>query len=258
VIYWDGYGWGPMAVQQHTAERLPYEPLPVWVALGAIASIIVPLVASRTVLDDIARLGLPLPVDIAISALMGYGPCLAWWWWASRRLGSGLRSTAHLSARVVDTGWGPLTWLCCVVAQVAVAAIVLGFDVPTTSNTDAIRDQRTDIGFAISIILLAAVVAPIVEEIVFRGLVLRGFAGVMHPAVAIGLQGVVFGAVHINPDFGTGNIGLVAVLSGVGVVLGGAAYIFRRIAPSMIAHAIINAIAVAVALSGWEPPPPPS
>jgi hypothetical protein len=34
-------------------------------------------------------------------------------------------------------------------------------------------------------------------------------------------------------------------------VLGGAAFLIRRIGPTMIAHAILNGIAMALALSGW-------
>ena len=43
------------------------------------------------------------------------------------------------------------------------------------------------------------------------------------------------------------------MISAVGCVLGGACYLFRRLAPSMIAHAILNGVAMAVVLSGWTP-----
>ena len=50
-----------------------------------------------------------------------------------------------------------------------------------------------------------------------------------------------------------GNIGLIMVLSSVGSVLGGAAFLVRRLAPTMIAHTILNGVAMAIALSGWSP-----
>jgi hypothetical protein len=64
------------------------------------------------------------------------------------------------------------------------------------------------------------------------------------------MQGVLFGMAHFDPVRGMGNIGLIMVLSGVGCVFGGAAVLFRRIAPTMIAHAIVNGIAMLIALTG--------
>jgi membrane protease YdiL (CAAX protease family) len=75
----------------------------------------------------------------------------------------------------------------------------------------------------------------------------------MGPVAAIAVQGVLFGMAHISPERGVRNIGLVMVLSGVGVVLGTSAYLLRRLGPTMIAHAIINGIAMAIVLSGWSP-----
>jgi hypothetical protein len=72
----------------------------------------------------------------------------------------------------------------------------------------------------------------------------------MHPVVAIVLQGVLFGVAHVDPVRGVGNIGLAMVLSGVGVALGGAAYLTHRLGPGVIAHAILNAVALTIALTG--------
>ena len=83
---------------------------------------------------------------------------------------------------------------------------------------------------------------------------LRGFAGVMPWGLAVTVQGVLFGLAHVDPQRGVGNIGLVMVLSAVGVMLGGSTYLLRRLGASVVAHAIINAIAMTVALSGWQPP----
>jgi membrane protease YdiL (CAAX protease family) len=105
----------------------------------------------------------------------------------------------------------------------------------------------------VSLLVLAVVAAPIAEEIVFRGVVLRGLLSRTRAAVAVGLQGILFGLAHFDPIRGTGNIGLILVLSSVGCVLGGAAFLLRRIAPTMIAHAILNGVAMAIALSGWAP-----
>ncbi len=106
-------------------------------------------------------------------------------------------------------------------------------------------------GYVLATLVLAVVAAPVVEEIVFRGFVLKSFLGRMPWVVAVLVQGLLFGAAHFDPVRGAGNIGLVVVLSGAGIVLGGAAYLFRRITPTIIAHAIINALAMTIALTGW-------
>ena len=105
-----------------------------------------------------------------------------------------------------------------------------------------------------SLLVLAVVAAPIAEEIVFRGVVLRGLLSRYGAVVAVGVQGVLFGLAHFDPIRGAGNIGLILVLGSVGCVLGGAAFLIRRIVPTMIAHAILNGIAMALALTGWLSP----
>jgi len=56
------------------------------------------------------------------------------------------------------------------------------------------------------------------------------------------------GTVAMQGDDWAGNVGLVLVLSGVGIVFGGAAYLLRRIAPTIIAHAILNTIALVLSI----------
>jgi membrane protease YdiL (CAAX protease family) len=66
---------------------------------------------------------------------------------------------------------------------------------------------------------------------------------------AVATQGVLFGSAHVDPDRGMGNIGLVLILSAVGVVLGGSALLVRRLAPTMISHAMTNTLAVVLTLT---------
>lgn len=223
-------------------------------AVGALSTIVASLVVSRFVLDALSTFEWPIAVYIAIAGLIGYGPVLMFCWWGSRRMGSGsLRADTGLFVRKADAGWGPVTWLCCLAAQIVLALVVVVTRIPLTSNTESIDDIHATRGYVISLLVLAVVAAPLVEEMVFRGVVLRGLLSRMGPVAAVGLQGVVFGMAHIDPVRGAGNIGLVIILSGVGCVLGGAEYRFRRVGPTIIAHAIINAIAMTVALSGWVP-----
>ena len=97
--------------------------------------------------------------------------------------------------------------------------------------------------------MTAVVAAPIVEEMIFRGLMLRGLLSRMSAWLAVGVQGLLFGAVHVDPVRGIGNIGLALVLSAVGVVFGGAAYLLRRIGPTILAHAIFNGVVMVIVLT---------
>jgi len=226
--------------------------LPIVVALGAVAVTLGSLVLSRFLLEALALNEWPVAVYVVLGGLLGYGPVLVFGRWASRRWGSGsLRDDSGFFFRWADAGWGPVTWLSCLATQAAIVAVVLVADIPLTSNTEGVDDLTAERGYVIALLVLAVIAAPLVEEVVFRGLVLRGLLSRMGAVAAVAVQAVLFGIAHYDPVRGTGNIGLILVLSGVGAVLGGAEYLFRRLGPSIIAHAIINAVAMTVALSGW-------
>ncbi len=249
--YWDGWRWTTHVAFRRPPPPPPHPRLPLAMACGALAVIFASLVASRFVLQALADFEWPIPVYVVIAGLAGYGPVLVFCWWASRTMGSGsLRADAGLYARRGDWGWGPLTWLCCLAAQIVLGIVVVTTGIPFTSNTEAVDGPGATRGYVIALLVLAVVAAPVVEEIVFRGVVLRGLLERMGALPAVALQAVVFGAAHYDPARGAGNIGLLIILSGVGFVLGGASYRFRRITPTIAAHAIINALAMALALSG--------
>lgn len=248
--WWDGVGWTAHVARRGAGERVPHSTLPFRDALIGLLLLVIPLVSSRWVLGSLSDLDVPVAVFLTVGVLVSYGPSLAWCLVAGRRPGG---DALGLAPRWSDAGWGPLTWLACLGAQIVVGVVVLLTDIPVSSNTGGLSEQRDRTALVVAIVLLVVVVAPLAEEILFRGLILRGLLDRWRPAVAVAVQGVVFGAVHVQPTFGVGNIGLVMILSGVGVVLGGAAYLLRRIVPSIIAHAILNALAITLALSGWSP-----
>ena len=247
--YWNGTDWTPHAAMP---AKGPHPTLPIQVAFGALLAMALPLIASRFILRGLADLRWPIAVYVVLAGVIAYGPPLAFWRAASRRWGSGRPLVdVGLRARWADLGWGSLTWLACVAAQVVVGLIVVATGIPFQNNTDQIRDARDSPGYVIPLLILAVVAAPIVEEIVFRGLVLRGLLSRLAPVAAVAAQGVLFGLAHFDPQRGVRNIGLVMVLGAVGCVLGGAGYLFRRLVPGMVAHAILNGVAMAVVLSGW-------
>lgn len=257
--YFDGRRWAiselpagqvPGAIAAVSAT--PTTPvLPVRAAVAAMVVLASSLVLARLVLDALLVFDWPIGVYIALVATIGYGPAVVWCWWAAGRWGSGTRrSTLGLSARWSDIGWGALIWIAAVVAQIMVGALLVVFDVPSGSNIEDVSEIGGDSTYLVVVLLSAVVMAPLVEEILFRGLVLRGLMSAMAAPWALVVQAVAFGALHIDPALGISNIGLVIVLSIVGMVLGIGAHLLRRITPSIIAHAIFNAVVLAIVLSG--------
>lgn len=225
--------------------------LPIVAAWGAIAVLVGSLVSSKYILDALVGFQWPVLVYVALLAVIAYGPSLWWCVYVSRRWGTGdLRADLGLSARLADLGWGPVVWLCAIGMQLAIAALVVGFGVPISNNTDAITEVQDDRTYVISIVITAVIAAPIVEEMVFRGVVLRGLRSRMPIVAAVVLQGVLFGAAHIDPLRGTGNVGLVLVLSGVGIAFGGAVALLGRVGPAMVAHALFNGVVLVIVLTG--------
>jgi ABC-2 type transport system permease protein len=90
------------------------------------------------------------------------------------------------------------------------------------------------------VIIVAVVAAPLLEEILFRGVVFRGMERSFRPAVAIAASALVFAMVHPPGSF-------VSVFVG-GVVM---AILLRRsgwLLPSIVMHAVHNAIMVGFAI----------
>ncbi len=230
--------------------RLAHPSLPLPVAVGAMVVLTVSLIVSKYALDALVGYEWPVIVYVTLLGLIGYGPSLAWVRYASGRWGTG-RFFDDVGLRPVfaDLGWGPVVWLAAIGVQILLGAIVLGLGIPLENNTDAIGQLADDRTYVVSIVITAVIAAPFVEEIVFRGLVLRGLLSRFPVIPTILAQGVLFGVAHVDPARGAGNIGLVLVLSGVGVAFGGAAYLLRRIGPTVVAHAIFNGVVLLIVLT---------
>ncbi len=91
---------------------------------------------------------------------------------------------------------------------------------------------------------VAIVLAPILEELAFRGLLLRAFSQPLGTGWAIVLQAVCFGAYHFNPSLGRFNMPSIVAKTAIGAVFGIAATRWRRLGPTMIAHALFNTVFV--------------
>lgn len=246
--FFDGHGW--TASRPGFVEPQAHPSLPLRAAIGALLVLVVSLIGGKALVDWLVRYDWPLISYVVILALVGYGPSLLWGAYVRRRWGAQKLAALGWRFRWSDLGWGPVTWLAAIGVQILLAVIVLVFGIPQSSNVDSATDLGADRAYLIATLVTAVIAAPIIEELVFRGLVMRGLLSRMSPILAIGLQGVLFGVAHVDPVRGAGNIGLALVLSGVGVAFGTSAYLTRRLGPTVIAHAIFNGVVLAIVLSG--------
>jgi membrane protease YdiL (CAAX protease family) len=89
----------------------------------------------------------------------------------------------------------------------------------------------------IAMLLLLAVAAPVVEELMFRGLLQRGLATQIPDLAALAITSTLFAAVHFQPVQFPGL--LIA-----GLVFGGLSLRSGRLGPAIMAHVFFNASTV--------------
>jgi uncharacterized protein len=246
VRWFDGSGWtGLVHGVPPPPPRAPVTTFPLRAGFLGFGVLLGALLGSAVVAGILYAIGVPEWFATVVVMAGGYLPVLAYVWWASRRWGTGrLTDDLGLRARPADLGWGPLTLVACWAAQIAVGILILALGLPVGSNTEGLFDDEGSWVVLGIIAVAAVVVAPVVEELLFRGLILRAFLSRMAAPAAVALQALLFGVVHLTPGIGLGNVSLVLALSAVGAVLGGAALLTRRLAAPMIAHAILNAVAL--------------
>lgn len=187
----------------------------------------------------------PVPLAVTVADLVGLWAGLlgaaVWWSWVhgSGRLGEdyGYRVGAwwDLPAGAAlglacQYGLIPLLYL---PFERADAKLAHQLGQPTQKTVGAIHTP-----WAVAVLLLfIAVGAPLVEELFFRGLLLRSLARTTNPVVAVLGSGLLFGLAHFEKLQFAG-------LAVFGMVLGAVAWRLRRLGPTIAAHMSFNAVAV--------------
>jgi membrane protease YdiL (CAAX protease family) len=247
--YWDGESWtGWVTIGPPEPESPPT--LPLWTGLVGLVVLLGGFVAGVVVALPFYLLGAGDAVLVLVGGLGVYAP-VAWWCWrVSKRYGRGdLGHDLGLRFRAIDLLTGAGTWLAATVLQVAVLLIVQLLGLPLGSNTESIADSRDDAAAFAAVTVLAVVIAPVVEELFFRGLLLRALRSRFTMWAAIAIQAAIFGLIHLQVDLGLDNVSLIAALTAVGAAFGFAADQAGRLGPAIVGHAIFNGLAIAVVLA---------
>lgn len=156
---------------------------------------------------------------------------------------------AHL---VPDVPLGLVVGVACQLLLVPAVFTLVELLAPNGDLGNQAEDLTGDAGGAAFLVkvVVFVVLAPLAEELYFRGLLLRSVVRRYGPSIGIVASSVCFGAAHISFQ-GTGEAAaaLFLALAGFGAVLAALAVRFRRLGPSIVTHMAFNAVTmVALAL----------
>lgn len=179
---------------------------------------------------------------------------VAWPLVVSAWKGLGIGSDWGFRFKPIDLVYGVGLWLAVfVTASVAgeIMARIVGLeDTDEASNTQILTDNEGS-WWVLGVVFCVVIGAPLVEELLFRGLILRAFEKSFGPAVGIAISTVIFTVLHVVPGATWdetfvlwASIGMVGLVLAIGVVKIG------RLGPAIIAHVLFNGIATAVTLLG--------
>lgn len=187
------------------------------------------------------------PVVFAVSFAGQAGGNLLVFWILSTRRGTESFSTDFGLSIHLSHWWGIPAGFGLQIAVVVVTAPLLKVlfpDGPPQQEVASIAEESTSLLERLLIMLALVIVAPVVEEMLFRGMVLSRLVRSMPVTWAILVQGVVFAGVHLADP------GAVAALPGlaiIGVVLGYGAIRTGSLSLPIMLHAGVN-LTAAIAL----------
>lgn len=251
--WWDGYQWTPYtwppagpADDARTGTRFSssaFWPSIGWLLLSIFAMIVVTVPAAIVVFALDGSDDTMYVAAICVSYPVLFGAM----WWTSRRLsrvhgtGDMRRDFGWRTFHRSDIGWGLLAAFTALVAQGVIGSILRPDD---ESYRDAVfGGDRPSVTLLVAMGIATIIGAPIFEELLFRGPVMRSLLDRFGVNVALLLQGVVFSLYHVVPSPGLIELSYLTPLFAVGVIFGFAAQRTGRLATAQVAHAAMNAVA---------------
>lgn len=220
-----------------------------WMLVSIVAGIAIalPFGVAATLLGDSESA--VLTATVAVFYPVAFGG----FWLASRRM-SRKHGTGDMRAdfgwrrfQAADIGWGVLAGIAAMLAQ---ALVGLVFRAPgDDSYRDAVFGKDPSTLMLVVMGLAVVIGAPLFEELLFRGPVMRSLVDRFGTWRGVVLQGAVFALYHIVGDPRMATAWYLAPLFVVGIIFGLAAQRTGRMATSQIAHAVMNTIAFVALVS---------
>lgn len=192
--------------------------------------------------DDLT---IPQLLVVAVGAWTAFLVALAI---ASRKFGTGdLLGDFAARFRAIDLVGVPLGVLT-QLALIPLLYVPLRALWPDTFSSERLEERAQDLadranGFsAVLLVLIVVVGAPIVEELVYRGLLQRSLGSIVNAWPALVMTAMWFSLIHLSPVEYPGLF-LAGLVFGAGVVA------TNRIGPAIVTHAAFNATGIIVVLS---------
>lgn len=171
---------------------------------------------------------------------------------ATRRKGSGSLATDFgWRFRWVDVALGAAVAVLALVVIVPVVGLLLR---PLLGDPDVSQPVKDLVDEAhgpalLGLVLIAVVGAPLVEELFFRGLLLRSIEKRVGVGWAIAGSSVFFGLSHPNDLPAEAQVLVMVALAALAVALATVVVKTGRLGAAIVAHALFNAVNLAVAVS---------
>jgi membrane protease YdiL (CAAX protease family) len=175
---------------------------------------------------------------------------IAWLAMVARRKGTGsLRSDFGLEIRRPVGAWfSDLRWFFAGIGLQLVALIPIGLlnsIYGHDAKQDVVKTADHASGWQIPVLALAIVLlAPLTEELLFRGTLLRSLLRKVSPAAAVLISAVVFGLVHALGDPSVGTLIALPAIILLGIVSGYQAANTGSLSRSILLHVGFNALSV--------------
>jgi uncharacterized protein len=212
---------------------------------AAVAFVLSLVAASIAVLPFFSHSKLPkhLEVDASVASLLAQtGTVIGYLAFAARKGRGSLTADFGLRVRARDGLWFGIGFVLSIASGILIAPIVSAGHL-STSSQDVVRlfqqARGAETGFFAFAVL---VVAPIGEELLFRGALLRGLLRRTNPTLAIWGSGLAFALVHVALDPGSGFA--VPALLGLGLLSSYRALRTGDLSQSILLHAGFNLLAV--------------
>ncbi|MGH9182125.1 MAG: CPBP family glutamic-type intramembrane protease, partial [Acidimicrobiales bacterium] len=237
--YWDGQGWtervsdagrpGVDPVDLDLAGWLESRggdrrsPWPRHVAASAVGVGVTAVVLGAVMAPVAEGHGAGPVASLSLVAAILYGILLAYCSVVGRYYGSerGLRFDFGLTFSIRDLGWGLVLSLGArLVAVVATLPLALVDEDLVAPDTTAFDGFDRSIGLLVALSVVAVLLAPVLEELFFRGVVQRSLEAATGPVAAVAVASALFGLAHLGLDLGPANVGVVVATGSAGVVLG--------------------------------------
>ena len=141
------------------------------------------------------------------------------------------------------------------------AATGIGLDLSDANNASFLVSDDRAVVWTVALLASAAIGAPIVEELFFRGLTLQSLLKTkwastwalgrlrLGTIAAVVISGVMFGVLHTTA-FSGGGLYLIAVTSALGMAFATMVILTRRQGMNLVAHGVFNGIAVVALVVG--------